>query len=92
MTSGDYESSKGRTQGDPDGSFSKRDQILFIFALIYANFAEAACYSLQAPFFPRVAESKGASPAVYGFIFGILEVTILLTSPIFGKLVSNSTL
>ncbi|XP_053205564.1 MFS-type transporter SLC18B1-like [Panonychus citri] len=89
VASGDYETGKGDAEGESSPStFSRRDQILFIFALVYANFAEAACYSLQAPFFPKVAEQKGASPAVYGFIFGILEVTILLTSPIFGKLVA----
>ncbi|XP_025017265.1 MFS-type transporter SLC18B1-like [Tetranychus urticae] len=92
ISSDDYEASKGDSREDSNVSglsiFTRRDQVLFICALCYANFAEAACYSLQAPFFPRVAEEKGASPAVYGFIFSILEVTILFTSPIFGKLVA----
>ena len=86
VASGDYEAIKGSQE--PGSYLTRRQQILFIFALCYANFAEAACYSLQAPFFPKVAEDKGASPAVYGFIYAVLEITILFTSPFFGKLVA----
>lgn len=85
---GDVDDSKSKTS---DNYFlSKRESLLFMGALIYANFTESACYSLIAPFFPKIAEEKGASPTVYGFIFGILEVVIVLTSPIFGKLVRLS--
>ena len=41
--------------------------------------------SLQPPFFPSEAEKKGATPAQYGFMFGITNLTIFILSPIFGK-------
>lgn len=65
-----------------------RKQIYLLLVLMYANFWEASCYSLQAPFLPQIAQQKGVSATVYGFIFGILEFVILFTSPIFGLLVS----
>ena len=34
--------------------------------------------------------SKGATPTQYGFVFGIYELMILLTSPLFGKLVNRT--
>ena len=38
---------------------SGRRQLLILILLYYGNFWVAACVSLQAPFFPREAESKG---------------------------------
>ncbi|XP_076332330.1 MFS-type transporter SLC18B1-like isoform X2 [Tachypleus tridentatus] len=52
----------------------------------YGQFCLFACISVQAPFFPQEAEKKGASPTEYGLIFGIFEFTVLLASPIYGKL------
>ncbi|XP_053200645.1 MFS-type transporter SLC18B1-like [Panonychus citri] len=75
-------------QNDESSKFVHRNQVLFIFALVFANFAEASCFSLQAPFFPKFAEGKGATPSIYGLIFAILEVTILLSAPVYGKLVA----
>lgn len=67
-------------------SYSRR-QLLTLAAVAYGNFWVAACVSLQAPFFPEEAEHKGASSTVYGLVFGIYELVILLTSPLFGKLI-----
>jgi uncharacterized MFS-type transporter C6orf192 len=64
-----------------------RRQYMTLFALAYGNFCVAACVSLQAPFFPQECDKKGVSPKVYGLIFGIYELVIVSTSPIFGKLV-----
>ncbi|KAI2810768.1 hypothetical protein BLOT_001932 [Blomia tropicalis] len=66
-----------------------RKQWWIIFSLIYGNFWVAACVSLQAPFFPKEAEMKGASATQYGFVFGIYELMILLTAPLFGKMVTR---
>ncbi|RWS22414.1 MFS-type transporter SLC18B1-like protein [Leptotrombidium deliense] len=59
------------------------------FSLCYGNFWASACVSLQAPFFPEKAEQKGVSSTIYGLIFGIYEFAILITAPIFGKLVNK---
>ena len=41
--------------------------------------------SLQAPFYPKEAESKGVSQAQVGFVFAVYHFTIFTSSPIFGK-------
>lgn len=69
--------------------YTKR-QLLVIFTYIYGNFFLAACVSLQAPFFPKEAEDKGATPTEYGLVFGVYELAIIFTSPIVGKLVGRS--
>ena len=40
--------------------------------------------SLQPPFYPSEAEKKGATPAQYGFVFGIANLSLFIFSPIFG--------
>ncbi|KAE8739865.1 hypothetical protein FOCC_FOCC014622 [Frankliniella occidentalis] len=49
------------------------------------NFAGAVCISLQAPFYPQEAESKGSTATEYGLVFGIFELVSFLSSPLFGK-------
>ena len=39
----------------------------------------------QAPFFPKEAEKKGATPSDYGLVFGLNELVIFIASPIMGK-------
>lgn len=65
-------------------------QLLVIFTYIYGNFFLAACVSLQAPFFPKEAEQKGATATEYGLVFGVYELAIIFMSPIVGKLVGRS--
>ncbi|XP_022253325.1 MFS-type transporter SLC18B1-like isoform X1 [Limulus polyphemus] len=69
-------------------SFSKH-QFYVLATLCYGNFCIAACVSLQAPFFPREAEEKGATPSQYGLVFGVFELTIIVASPICSKLLSH---
>ena len=40
---------------------------------------------LQPPFYPLVAEQKGAKPSQYGFVFGIIHLAAFIFSPIFGS-------
>jgi len=40
--------------------------------------------SIQAPFYPIEAASKGATPAQYGLVFGIIHLAIFISSPVFG--------
>ena len=64
---------------------------MVIFTYIYGNFFLAACVSLQAPFFPKEAEAKGATATEYGLVFGVYELAIIFMSPIVGKLVGRSS-
>lgn len=41
--------------------------------------------SLQPPFYPSEAEKMGATPAEYGFVFGIANLSLFLFSAVFGK-------
>lgn len=45
--------------------------------------------SIQAPFYPIEADSKGANPAEYGAVFGIIHLAMFLAGPLFGKYMSN---
>ncbi|GAB6027840.1 hypothetical protein CHUAL_002066 [Chamberlinius hualienensis] len=65
-------------------SFTARQwKTLVILALI--NLGEAVIVSLQAPFFPAEAESKGATATEYGLVFGVFELVIFIVSPFYGK-------
>lgn len=61
-----------------------RQQWLTLIVFAIADFCSAVCVSLQAPFYPMMAESKGASPTQYGFVFGIFELTVFIVCPIYG--------
>ena len=53
--------------------------------LLTANFTMAACSSILAPFYPKVAEEKGVTASQYGFVFGIHRLIMFLFSPFCGK-------
>ncbi|XP_066598482.1 MFS-type transporter SLC18B1-like [Prorops nasuta] len=64
--------------------FTKR-QWLTLIVISIADFSNAICVSLQAPFYPQEAEKKGASPSEYGLVFGIFELVVFLISPLYGQ-------
>ncbi|KAI4485992.1 hypothetical protein M0804_006481 [Polistes exclamans] len=64
--------------------FTKR-QWLTLIVISIADFANAICVSLQAPFYPQEAEKKGASPTEYGLVFGVFELVVFIISPVYGK-------
>ncbi|KAG8192444.1 hypothetical protein JTE90_017974 [Oedothorax gibbosus] len=68
-----------------------RTKFYIVIALTYTNFWMAASFSLQAPFFPREAELKGATPTQYGFVFSVFELVVIFMSPIYGKLIPRVT-
>lgn len=68
----------------PLDKFSKR-QILTLVVFSIADFCNAICVSLQAPFYPQEAEKKGASAAEYGLVFGIFELVVFVISPFYGQ-------
>ncbi|RWS13124.1 MFS-type transporter-like protein [Dinothrombium tinctorium] len=75
------------TEESKSNSKLTKRQLFAIILLSYANFCLGILYSLQAPFFPREAELKGATNTQYGFIFGIYEAGIVVFSPIVGRLI-----
>ena len=58
--------------------------LLSFFFQIVAYTGWGCMLSLQPPFYPLVAEQKGAVPSQYGFVFGMLSLTAFIFSPIFG--------
>ncbi|XP_032681295.1 MFS-type transporter SLC18B1-like isoform X1 [Odontomachus brunneus] len=62
-----------------------RRQWLTLVVISIADFANAVCVSLQAPFYPQEAEKKGASPSEYGLVFGIFELVVFIISPLYGQ-------
>lgn len=64
--------------------FTKRQWCTLIVISI-ADFCNAICVSLQAPFYPQEAERKGCSASEYGLVFGIFEFVVFLISPIYGQ-------
>ncbi|XP_045471927.1 MFS-type transporter SLC18B1-like [Harmonia axyridis] len=64
--------------------FTKR-QWLTLIVIGIADFCNAICVSLQAPFYPQEAEKKGCSATEYGFVFGVFELVVFIISPIYGQ-------
>lgn len=65
-------------------NFTKR-QWLTLIVMALADFCNAICVSLQAPFFPQEAEKKGAVATEYGLVFGVFELIVFLVSPFYGQ-------
>lgn len=66
-----------------------RKQLITLVVFSVAQFCNAVCVSLQAPFYPSEAEKKGATATQYGLVFGIFELTVFLVSPIYGKFLNK---
>ncbi|KAJ1523716.1 hypothetical protein ONE63_001550 [Megalurothrips usitatus] len=62
-----------------------RTQWLTLVVFSIADFCNAICVSLQAPFYPLEAEKKGASATEYGLVFGVFELVVFIISPIYGQ-------
>nr|CAD7405068.1 unnamed protein product [Timema poppensis] len=62
-----------------------RGQWVNLFCVGSVHFACAICVSIQAPFYPKEAESKGVSATEHGLVFGIFELVSFLVSPLLGK-------
>ncbi|CAG2055480.1 unnamed protein product [Timema podura] len=75
------------TEKTPSAEANKltRSQWVNLFCIGSVHFACAICVSIQAPFYPKEAESKGASATEHGLVFGIFELVSFLISPLLGK-------
>lgn len=64
---------------------SKCHYVVLSFNISAVYIALGLLISLQPPFFPSEAEKMGATPAEYGFVFGIANLSLFIFSPVFGK-------
>uniref|UniRef100_A0A2C9LRP1 Major facilitator superfamily (MFS) profile domain-containing protein n=1 Tax=Biomphalaria glabrata TaxID=6526 RepID=A0A2C9LRP1_BIOGL len=62
---------------------------MVVFSLVLSNFLVGCCFSLLAPFYPQEAEKKDVSNLVTGFIFSSFELTIFVSSPVFGNFMTR---
>jgi MFS family permease len=62
-----------------------RQQWLTVITFVVVNFCNAMCVSMQAPFYPREAVSKGLEVWHFGLVFGAFEITVFIVSPIIGN-------
>ena len=56
---------------------------IFIFWSLTVYIALGLLISLQPPFYPSEAEAMGASPAEYGFVFGIANLSLFIFRKVF---------
>lgn len=68
--------------------YTKRQWVILVVFSI-AQFCNAVCVSLQAPFYPSEAERKGATASQYGLVFGVFELTVFLVSPVYGRFMTR---
>ena len=61
-----------------------------ILVLMFATLTSSFAVCLFPPFFPRLAEEKGATATIYGFVIGVNCLTSFLVTPIIGKNVRNT--
>lgn len=66
------------------GSYDQRHWCILIILCI-ATLTSSFAVCLFPPFFPKIAETKGASATVFGFIIGTNCLTAFIVTPIIGK-------
>lgn len=60
------------------------------YCLCFGHMCLGVVFSLLAPFFPRVAQSKNLTPIQYSIIFGVYQFGIFIFSPFIGCLLSKN--
>ena len=63
-------------------------QYIILGVLMVATMTSSFAVCLFPPFFPKIAEEKGCSATVYGFIIGTNCLTSFIVTPFIGKNVS----
>lgn len=61
----------------------KQWELIILFCAVYITWGLTD--SIQAPFYPIEAESKGSTPSEYGAVFGIIHLAMFVCGPLFGK-------
>ena len=86
----DSDASSSDTSSNNSGQQSwTRDQKLTAITMALMNFSTQVSFAVIAPFYPVEAAKKGATSTEIGLIFGIFQLIIFITSPIYGQSVSN---
>ncbi|GIX93306.1 MFS-type transporter SLC18B1 [Caerostris darwini] len=62
-------------------------KVKILLAVAYGNLFLGSCYSLMAPIYPAEAEKKQASATAYGLVFGVYQLGMFLSAPLYGKLI-----
>ncbi|XP_055930533.1 MFS-type transporter SLC18B1-like [Argiope bruennichi] len=62
-------------------------KIKILVAVAYGNLFLGSCYSLMAPIYPAEAERKQASATAYGLVFGVYQLAMFISAPIYGKII-----
>merc|ERR1719481_397563 len=78
--------SNGRLSQEPSSSKAVFIRTMIPFLLL--QFSVGLCASLQATFYPIEADLKGASPAEFGAVFGIIHLSLFIFGPLVGKYLS----
>jgi multisubunit Na+/H+ antiporter MnhG subunit len=60
----------------------------YVKVLMVATLTSSFAVCLFPPFYPRLAEEKGCSAAIYGFVIGTNCLASFLVTPVIGKNVS----
>jgi hypothetical protein len=80
------EKNPGQNPGDKSVSFSS-NQIWTLAVLSLASFTSMLAMSILAPFFPLEASNKGMRETVYGLVFSMYALVIMIVSPLSGILI-----
>lgn len=65
-----------------------REQKLTAVSMALMNFSTQVSFAVIAPFYPVEAAKKGATSTEIGLIFGIFQLIIFITAPLYGRFVS----
>ena len=69
-------------------AWTKRQKVVLTF-LSLGHLCDGFCMSIQAPFFPTTAISKGVSSVAVGLVFGIYKLSQFFVAPIFGRYIEH---
>lgn len=75
----------------PKSKISSKQKMVVVM-LSLADFLSFCAMSIMAPFYPKEATERGMSETVSGLVFGIYGLTMFLTSPVVGKIVSLNSI
>ncbi|KAF6035612.1 SLC18B1 [Bugula neritina] len=64
-------------------------QIFIAATLSLMSLAQAVASGIIAPFYPSDAAKKGANSTVVGLVFGVYQLVIFVTSPIYGSIIQK---
>lgn len=70
-------------------TMSSTQRYLYLSLIVVTIFVGSMCFSLQGPIFPEEAAKKGLHATQYGFVFGVFQLVVFITSPIYGKMIGH---